>query len=517
MADISAVRDVRGHITDIYISTMLLLFPLFTGFSGYGNITFSKYLFFVILTAVWLLALIAASFIRALPCPTLGIGQYMALGFGAVCLLSFLLSPYRGESLIGSGRYEGLLTQLLYVCVFLGVSLFGRLREHHIRALGISVLGCSVVGIIQLFNVDIFRLFMGSYSHYDAGYKYSGAFLGTMGNTNILSAYYCLALPVLFALPVLSERKIAFAALIPLCPALFVLIRAGVSGGFLALGLCALVALPLLLSDAGRLRRFLLASAPALLSAAAALAFSPEYDLVSFAWSFKLSPLPVLLSIAAVCCALLGLVLPRLKISPSEKALRRFFAALSLAALLAGLVSVYFSPAAEGTVYELKELMHGRLQDSFGSARILIWRECLKLFPEYPLLGSGPDTLALRLDIHFSRFVEETGKTLRSGVDNAHNEYLGLLINTGLLGLTSCLALLIYSLRSWLRSPDGRLTRALGLGCLCYCIQSFFALGLPLVSPLFLIALALLSGGPSRSPCPCDTKPNIESRNQNEL
>ncbi len=492
MAATGAARDVRKLITDIYISTMLLLFPLFTGFSGYGNITFSKYLFFVAATGLWIAALIAVSLIKKISLPDFGAGQYLSLAFGAVCLASFLLSPYWRESLIGAGRYDGLVTQLLYVCIFLGVSLFARPKEHHFWALGLSVLLCSAVGLVQLFNIDIFRLFMGSYSHYDAGLKYSGAFLGTMGNTNILSAYYCLALPLLFALPVVSDKKRAFLSLIPLCPALFVLIRAWVSGGFLALGLTALIAAPLLLWDMARLQRCLLAAGPVLLSAAAALAFSPAYDLVSFSWSFDFGGLPLLLIIAAVFSVGAGLILPRLRLCPSKKALRILFLCITLVALILGLVFVYFSPAQEGTVYEFRELMHGRVDEKFGSSRILIWQECLKLFPERPMLGSGPDTLALRVDVKFSRFVEETGKTLRSGVDNAHNEYLGYLINTGLLGLGCYLALLFLGLHRWLRRLQSPGLCALGLGCLCYCIQSFFALGLPLVSPLFWILLALL-------------------------
>lgn len=496
MADIVQTRDSRELITDIYISTMLLLFPLFTGFSGYGNITFSKFLFFLISAALWLAAIIALSLWKKLPFPRFGLPQWLALSFGLVCFISWLCSPWRGESLIGAGRYEGLLTQEIYVLIFLGVSLWGQVRERHLWALGISVFFCSLVGIFQLFNIDIFSLFLGSYSHYDAGYKYSSAFLGTMGNTNILSAFYCLALPALFALPVLSGKKIAFLALIPLCPALFVLIRAGVSGGFLALGLGGLIALPLLISDMGRLRRALFAAVPLIVSAAAALAFSPEYDLVSFSWSFDFRGLPLILTAAAIVCGALGFILLFSRPNPGKRALRGTLICISAAILLCGLIFVYFSPASEGTVYELRELMHGRTDGKFGSSRILIWQECLRLFPEHPILGGGPDTLALRVDVHFSRYVEETGQTLRSGVDNAHNEYLGYLINTGLLGLAGYLALLLTGARRWLGRLGEPLYCAAGLGCLCYCLQSFFALGLPLVSPLFMIALALISNKP---------------------
>ena len=92
--------------------------------------------------------------------------------------------------------------------------------------------------------------------------------------------------------------------------------------------------------------------------------------------------------------------------------MRRFFALLCAALLLLGLVFVYFSPAQEGTVYEISQVMRGNFNDKFGSSRILIWRESLALFGERPLLGGGPDTLALRVDVEFSRLVEETGKIM---------------------------------------------------------------------------------------------------------
>ena len=45
--------DARRNATDIYVFVMLLVFPLFTGFKGYAAVTVSKYLFFVICTALW--------------------------------------------------------------------------------------------------------------------------------------------------------------------------------------------------------------------------------------------------------------------------------------------------------------------------------------------------------------------------------------------------------------------------------------------------------------------------------
>ena len=160
--------------------------------------------------------------------------------------------------------------------------------------------------------------------------------------------------------------------------------------------------------------------------------------------------------------------------------------------MVIGLLFIYFFAPAEGTLYELSQVLHGNIDDKFGSSRIKIWRGCLALFNENPIFGSGPDTLALRVDIQFARFVPETGKILQTSVDNAHNEYIGYLINTGIFGLAAYLFILALGLVRLLKGHSRPNICAIGLACLCYCVQSFFALGLPLVAPLFWIALALL-------------------------
>lgn len=492
MTDMNNTRDLRSLITNIYISIMLLLFPLFAGFSGYANITFSKFLFFVICTGAWIIGLGAACIAERKGIPGFSIHHWAALAFATICIISFLLSPYKSKSLIGASRYDGLITQLVYILIFLGVSLFGKFRPYHFICLAVSVFICSSIAIFQLFNINIFNLFPGDYSYYDSGIRYSSAFLGTIGNTNVLSAFFCLALPVLFVLPVIGEKKLYNLGIVALIPAVFVLIRARVAGGFLAMGLCALVAMPIIFTDMNKLRRAMFASAPLLVSAAFALAFYPEYNSGDFKWSFIIASLPALSLAAAVFFLSLGIILYRLPIFPSSRAMRRFFALVSVFIVLIGLLAVYFAPASQGTIYEFSQLLHGTLDDSFGSSRIKIWRGCIALFNEHPLLGSGPDTLALRVDIEFSRFVPETGKTLRTSVDNAHNEYLGYLINTGICGLAAYLFILLIGLKEFLKRLSIPKICALGLGCLCYCIQSFFALGLPLIAPLFWIALALI-------------------------
>ncbi len=493
MTDIGKAKDLRSLVTNIYISIMLLLFPLFTGFSGYSNITFSKFMFFLVCTGVWIIALAAVFIVEKKALPRFALHHWAAIAFAFACILSFILSPYKDKSLIGASRYDGLVTHLLYVLIFLGISFFGKARAYHYISLALSVFVCSIVAIFQLFNINIFSLFPNDLSFYDWGIKYSSAFLGTIGNTNVLSAFFCLALPALFIMPILSKRKLYRLGIIALLPAVFVLLRARVAGGFVGLGICALVAIPFVLTDMKRLRRALFAAAPLLIAVSLALAFRPEYSSPDFAFSFRFAALPLLALCAAALLIIIGIIIGKLNgTTPSPKAMRTFFIIICLLAIIIGLLFVYFFSPAEGTLYEFSQMLHGNIDDSFGSSRIKIWRGCLDLFKERPLFGSGPDTLALRVDIHFSRFVPETGKLLQTSVDNAHNEYIGHLVNIGIFGLAAYLFLLALGLIRLFKTHSKPQICVIGLACLCYCIQSFFALGLPLVSPLFWISLALL-------------------------
>ena len=114
-------------ITHIYVIWMLLLFPVFWGFNGYHSITISKYLFFSVSTCIWLFALIVFSIVEAAGNKSisfrLGPVQWAVLSFLAINCISAASSPYGTSVIMGAGRYDGLVTILLYGAVFLGVSL----------------------------------------------------------------------------------------------------------------------------------------------------------------------------------------------------------------------------------------------------------------------------------------------------------------------------------------------------------------------------------------------------------
>lgn len=410
-----------GRVTDSYLIIMLFLFPLFSGFKGYADITFAKFLFLLIATALWLIALLWCFVKNPAPLPKPQKAQYAALVFLLISTLSALISPFFPQTLLGAGRFDGLLSTFVYVLIFLGVSLLTKPKRIHIYAFAAGMTLCCAVAILQLFRINALHLFPDGLTYYDGNHLYSGTFLGTIGNTNLLDAVLCLVVP-LCLVPALRERM--YPLLIPAALALTIILLAGGSGAHIAL-------------------------------------------------------------LATVPIAMLTL--------PKSRRTRRFFAALVLLAFFGGILLAYFWPGQSGAIYELSQILHGNLDPKFGSSRIMIWQGCLELIPQRPLLGGGPGTIALRLDIDFSRFVPETGQTLRTSVDNAHNLYLGYLVNTGLLGALAYLSLLALCLCNFFARRRTAMVSALGLAVICGAVHAFFGLGLCISEPFFWIMLALLA------------------------
>lgn len=191
---------------------------------------------------------------------------------------------------------------------------------------------------------------------------------------------------------------------------------------------------------------------------------------------------------------LLGCALLSVPVLLRGKAKKRTAAWCTAAVCVLGIVVLYFiGGRLGGTLYEVSELLHGRWNDSYGSSRLLIWRSVLPLVPERLLFGGGPDTLALRLDTCFEDWNESLGMVIRSSIDTAHNEYLGILVNEGLLALLCYLGMLANLAVKWFKRADSNPACAIsGCAVLGYSIQAFFGIRSPVSAPFFYLALALL-------------------------
>ena len=414
------------------------LFPLLQ-FGSFHTVTHDKWICMLVLTGLTLAGFLADAVMRRLSRPRL-LPLLFCGGLLLWTVLSCLFSPYPGSPWwLGTGRREGLATQLCYLALFFLFSFSKVGKKTVLTAAGYGFLVFFAVVLIQRAGGNPFGLYPEG-----SGYEFAPDFQGTIGNVDMCSAYLVilcsLFLPELVGVfrsssrpsgaegTVSSSKKIfsflyTCLLLVSLAAAVYLLFTIHVFSGQLALAVLVAVVLVRLLPKKARL--------------------------------------PVLL--------------------------------LLLAAVL---LLVWFWPGAEtGDLWELHEILRGRPQLSFGSNRVAVWVYSAGLAQERLLTGGGSDTFELR----FNRYIGDNGLVVPASqgdvplpayFDNPHNEYIAHLVNHGLpaLLLFAGLILLLVFLRprtGTARSPA--LLTPCAAAVLCYAVQAFFSFSVCLVAPMFWV------------------------------
>jgi O-antigen ligase len=137
-------------------------------------------------------------------------------------------------------------------------------------------------------------------------------------------------------------------------------------------------------------------------------------------------------------------------------------------------------------------------QELTGGVRLTIDRDCLRMLREKPILGWGLGTFPVVYpqfrSFYTSFFVNE-----------AHNDYLQLLVEAGIVGFGIALWFLVATFRgaavkleNWTETVNGTLTVAALLGCVGILIHSFldFNLQISANAALFYVLCAIAAAGP---------------------
>ncbi|MEH7094840.1 O-antigen ligase family protein [Neobacillus vireti] len=130
-----------------------------------------------------------------------------------------------------------------------------------------------------------------------------------------------------------------------------------------------------------------------------------------------------------------------------------------------------------------------------GSGRWGIWKTALPLVAEYPIFGSGPDTLGYVID---QDAVCQYFQEKNCSVDKAHNEYLQIAITMGipaLLFYLSFLSCIFWGVWKAIKKASGEKQLILsGLFALifAYVIQAFFNISVVPVAPYFWFILGIV-------------------------
>lgn len=469
--------DLREVVTDWYIMLMLLIYVLWSP-ATLSNLSEPKFLFFAAATLLWFLLLVIFSFVEGLPTGFFTPARTAAVVFAAVCTLSAIVSPFAFSDIIIGHRYTGLLTQLMLALILVGVSRFGHIRERYFLAFGISITILSVICILQKTGLNVFGLYYGDMTYFD-----NPGFLGTIGNVDTLGALISLVVPLFLGLSVKSRAPYDKLYLIPLFFSALILTAGGAEAGLLGTAAVAVVTPAFLVRSMKDLRRTLAGAALALTGAAIGSGLQGQMVNGRVFMRFDFGMLVIACLVLAAVFGAAAWLLRFVRREPSGRVFRNVFIVLAVAAVIGVLTVIWFWPGEKGTIYEASQILHGHFEDHYGTNRIGIWRVTLSNVPERPLLGGGPGTLRLRTVYYLAGL----------GVANlAHNVYLQYLVDTGILGLLSYLAVIVTSLFVHRRGRWKQVCVGLVLAALSYAVQDFFNLGVTISSPFFWIVLALL-------------------------
>ena len=136
---------------------------------------------------------------------------------------------------------------------------------------------------------------------------------------------------------------------------------------------------------------------------------------------------------------------------------------------------------------EIVEISKGNFDDHFGTDRLYVWKETMKIVPKYILTGVGIDNYYYAFD----------GKplTIYNGMiqyDKVHNEYLQILVTQGIFSLLSYLILYVIIVINGIKDSFKNKEVYLLLPIIGYLVQAFFNISVIEVAPLFYISLGLL-------------------------
>ena len=410
--------------TGIFITLMLTVFLLWFDKSGYTAITEAKLPVFFILCGAYIVGM-AVLIVVSGDYRKLSAVQWLIVGYLLVSILSAVCSPHSDKAWIGATRYEGAITIAVYCLVFLLVSQYGKAEKWMLLPLGIATGAMCILCIVQLYGGNPFGLYPEGMNYFGAGRLYSGKYLGTIGNADLLAAFFCVAIPLMWVSFLRLDGKTRYALLLPLLLSLFVLFKMDVTAGILGVFGGGVLSLPV--------------------------------------------------------------------VFPSGKSKRKVLAWLLLALIIFSLAFLFLADIGNGTLHELHEMMHGNVSDKFGTSRVYIWKNVLRLVPDRLFLGAGPDTMSFADIEPFTRYDAGLNKTFVARIDTAHNEYLNVLYHQGIFALALYLAALITAAVKWIENSEKNTACAiLGAAVLCYCMQAFFGISMFLSSPYFWICFGLL-------------------------
>ncbi|MDE6389578.1 MAG: O-antigen ligase family protein [Lachnospiraceae bacterium] len=142
----------------------------------------------------------------------------------------------------------------------------------------------------------------------------------------------------------------------------------------------------------------------------------------------------------------------------------------------------------------LKDVSYFNWNDNWGNGRGRIWQFSVKIFSEenlgHKLFGVGPDCFSSYLNAYYRE--EEALLWGEKQLTNAHNEWLNILINGGVVGAAAYIGIYVTAIGRFMRNHRKDILLAgVAASCISYMCYNFFCYQQVLCTPFIFILMGV--------------------------
>lgn len=500
-----SINKKNNIATIIYVCIILCVFPL-VYHDYYFDMLIFKYKFYYVITLLYIGFIMISNIIGALLNKSnkfkienifkeLSIPELSILLFMLIAIISTMQSDYFYESFWGNeGRYTGCFTLLLYGTCMLLIIRYLHFKNWILYLFLFSGFLACCFGITDYFKLDIL------------GFKVNIAptqynmFMSTIGNVNSYTSYVALVMAtstVMFSTEKIKWKLILYFVI--MVSSFFAMIMGLSDNSYLSIfTLFGLLPLYLFRTKTG-VRRYLLVTTTFLIVIYTIININkviPDkvLSMQGIIEHLPVKELKIILLIMIGITAILYIIKFLYKREKDDlREIWRYiwFGLLILITSLLLFMLYDVNIALNSDRYgALKQYL--LFNDDWGTHRGFNWRIGMENYKRFSLLhkifGYGPDTYGIIT--HFNDF-KEMAEKYNETYDSAHNEYLQYFITMGPFSLISYLIFLGSSIRYLIKkSRENIYATSVLFAVLCYSVQAFVNISVPIVSPIMFVLLA---------------------------
>ncbi len=447
----------------IFLGLMFYLFPFYSKnyynqigeakfqfFKLFGIICFSFLLIISIITVIYRLSKMKEGSIKDW-FKNVSITDYFVAGYGVFATISYVFSDYKDLAFWGyDGWRMGLFAQIMFVLIYFYVSRFYKTKSEFVFGIFVAAFFVFLFGVLHRFQIDP----LGYYTNMNLDFGTRIRFLSTLGNSNWYSSFLSILLPFGVFYYWYTNNKIVRSMLIAyLAMGYASVVTQNSDSSFSAAFFVLVVLFYASFTSNEKMQRFLEVVLIMLVSFKGIGILQnifPEQtaglDTLSYAMSKGMFTW-FLLAAFAIIYILYRVFVKEEKFNIANyKWLKFIFMGIIAAGILALITVIVLN--SNGM---LANQMTGYLlfNDQWGTGRGFNWRVCIETFFKMnlksQLIGVGPDSFSRISSIFFAKELQEQWNG--SVLTNAHNEWLNIFVNYGVLGSIAYMGIFFTSFK----------------------------------------------------------------------